>query len=182
MQVVDNMKISLTESQKTQLRQLGFKDEEMTPETLVNIKLYEQALHGNVSAINSLRATFTNDDEEDTDDIEDISKEVEQEEKKLIKSYNGLSKEKLELNKELIHNTAFQQVQLRHLSKDIAKNGVKEKYKNGNNQWGWKDRTEVKTYNNMMKSYQSCMKQLNELMDNECGTGGSLADFDLSDD
>ena len=45
-----------------------------------------------------------------------------------------------------------------------GKNGVKEKYKNGANQWGYKDRSEVKTYNNMIKSYQSCMKQLNDLM------------------
>ena len=146
------MKIELTESQKAQLRQLGFKDEEMTPETLVNIKLYEQALHGNVSAINSLRATFKSDDEA-VEDIEDLTKEVDVEEKKIVKQLEGLSKEILSINKELIHNVAFQSVQLRHLSNYIAIHGVKEKYKNGNNQWGWKDRTEVKTYNNMMKSY-----------------------------
>ena len=29
---------------------------------------------------------------------------------------------------------------------------------------GYKDRTEVKTYNNMFKNYQSAMKQLNELL------------------
>ena len=72
----------------------------------------------------------------------------------------------MEINQELIHNIAFQSVQLRHLSNYISKHGVKEKYKNGNNQWGYKDRTEVKTYNNMMKSYQSCMKQLTDLMNN----------------
>ena len=157
------MKITLTEAQKNQLRQLGFKDEEMTPETLVNIKLYEQALHGNVSAINSLRATFTNDDDSIEETTEDITKEVEKEETKIRESLKGLSTELLEINRELIHNTAFQSVQLRHLADYISKNGVKEKYKNGNNQWGWKDRTEVKTYNNMMKSYQSCIKQLSDL-------------------
>lgn len=174
------MKIELTENQKSQLRQLGFKDEEMTPELLVNIKLYEQALHGNVSAINSIRNSFNTDDKVE-ESVEDLSKEVEAEEKKLIKQLSGLSKEKLSINKELIHNVAFQSVQLRHLSNYIAIHGVKEKYKNGNNQWGYKDRTEVKTYNNMMKSYQSCMKQLNELVDYDSGSG-SLDDFDLSDD
>lgn len=175
------MKIALTESQKNQLRQLGFKDEEMTPETLVNIKLYEQALHGNVSAINSLRATFNTDDEI-VEDIEDLSKEVADEEKKIIKTLDGLSKQVLDINKELIHNVAFQSVQLRHLSSYIAVHGVKEKYKNGNNQWGWKDRTEVKTYNNMMKSYQSCMKQLNDLLTNNCVSTSNFEDDDLSDD
>lgn len=174
------MRIELTESQKSQLRQLGFKDEEMTPETLVNIKLYEQALHGNVSAINSLRATFKNDDEV-VEDIEDLTKEVEQEEKKIVKQLEGLSKEILSINKELIHNVAFQSVQLRHLSNYIAIHGVKEKYKNGNNQWGWKDRTEVKTYNNMMKSYQSCMKQLNDLLANNYIGTNSFEDDDLID-
>ncbi len=29
---------------------------------------------------------------------------------------------------------------------------------------GYKDRTEVKTYNNMFKNYQSAMKQLNEII------------------
>lgn len=174
------MKITLTEKQKDQLRQLGFKDEEMTPETLVNIKLYEQALHGNVTAINSIKNTFTNDEEE-KEDVEDLTKEVEKEEQKIVKQLEGLSKELLKINQELIHNVAFQSVQLRHLSNYIAIHGVKEKYKNGNNQWGWKDRTEVKTYNNMMKSYQSCMKQLNDLLLNNYITPTGFEDDDLSD-
>lgn len=174
------MKIKLTEKQKEQLRQLGFKDEEMTPETLVNIKLYEQALHGNVSAINSIKTTFTNDDDV-KEDIEDLTEEVKKEEKKIIKQLEGLSKEILNINQELIHNVAFQSVQLRHLSNYIAIHGVKEKYKNGNNQWGYKDRTEVKTYNNMMKSYQSCMKQLNDLLANNYVSSSSFEDDDLSD-
>lgn len=174
------MKITLTPKQKEQLRQLGFKEEEMTPETLVNIKLYEQALHGNVSAINSIKTTFSSDDEV-VEDVEDITKEVEKEEKKIIKQLDGLSKEVLNINMELIHNVAFQSVQLRHLSSYIAIHGVKEKYKNGNNQWGYKDRTEVKTYNNMMKSYQSCMKQLNDLLTNNYIGTTSFEDDDLSD-
>lgn len=174
------MKIELTENQKLQLQKLGFTEEEMTPETLVNIKLYEQALHGNVSAINSIKNTFSKNDEEE-ESIEDLTKEVETEEEKLIKTLNGLSKEVIAINKELIHNVAFQSVQLRHLSDYIAIHGVKEKYKNGNNQWGWKDRTEVKTYNNMMKSYQSCMKQLNDLVVNNYNSPSDFEDDDLSD-
>ncbi len=175
------MNITLTEKQKEQLRQLGFKEEEMTPDTLVNIKLYQQALNGNVSAANSIKAILNSNESEAKEDVEDLTKEVEKEEKKIIKQLEGLSKEILNINQELIHNVAFQSVQLRHLSNYIAVHGVKEKYKNGNNQWGYKDRTEVKTYNNMMKSYQSCMKQLNELIANNFIGSGSFDDDDLSD-
>lgn len=175
------MNIALTEKQKEQLRQLGFKEEEMTPDTLVNIKLYQQALNGNVSAANSIKAILNSNDQEAKEDVVDLTKEVEKEEKKIIKLLDGLSKEILNINQELIHNVAFQSVQLRHLSNYIAIHGVKEKYKNGNNQWGYKDRTEVKTYNNMMKSYQSCMKQLNELVANNFIGSGSFDDDDLSD-
>ena len=176
------MNITLTDKQKEQLKQLGISEEEMTPETLINVKLYLEALNGNVSAINSIRSLFNSNEDGVEESIEDLSKEVDIEEKKLIKTLNGLSKELIEVNKELIHNVAFQSVQLRHLSNYIAIHGVKEKYKNGNNQWGWKDRTEVKTYNNMMKSYKSCMKQLNDLLTNNFVSISNFEDDDLSDD
>lgn len=175
------MKIVLTDKQKEQLKLLGLKEEEMTPETLLNIKLYQQALKGNVSAANSIKSTLQNNVDDEKEEAEDITKEVEDEEQKIIKLLDGLSKEVLNINRELIHNVAFQSVQLRHLSNYIATHGVKEKYKNGNNQWGYKDRTEVKTYNNMMKSYQSCMKQLNDLFNNNFLGNGSFEDDELSD-
>lgn len=175
------MKISLTEKQKDQLRELGFDEKDMTPETLVNIKMYQEALKGSVSAANAIKNVLNQGSEDKEESIEDLSKEVAAEEKKIIKTLDGLSNQVLEINKELIHNVAFQSVQLRHLSNYIAIHGVKEKYKNGNNQWGWKDRTEVKTYNNMMKSYQSCMKQLNDLLANNYIGNSSFEDDDLSD-
>lgn len=175
------MKISLTEKQKDQLRELGFEEKDMTPETLVNIKMYQEALKGSVSAANAIKNVLNQGSEDKEESIEDLSKEVAVEEKKIIKTLDGLSNQVLEINKELIHNVAFQSVQLRHLSNYIAIHGVKEKYKNGNNQWGWKDRTEVKTYNNMMKSYQSCMKQLNDLLANNYIGNSSFEDDDLSD-
>lgn len=171
------MDIRLTEKQKNLLAQFGFKENEMTPELLVNLKLYQEALNGNVSAINSVKSILNENNSNDDGGIEDITKEVIEEEDKIKKLLKDMPKEILEINKELIHNVAFQSVQLRHLSEFIAKNGVKEKYKNGANQWGWKDRTEVKTYNNMMKSYQSCMKQLNELVGN-----GYVSDDGFDDD
>lgn len=176
------MKIALTEKQKDQLRQLGFKEEDITPETLVNVRLYQEALNGKVSAAKTIKAELSKIDSDVVEEIEDISKEVVAEEKKIIKTLEGISPELLAINGELIHNVAFQSVQLRHLSDYIATHGVKEKYKNGSNQWGYKDRTEVKTYNNMMKSYQSCMKQLNDLVANNYVGGTSLEDYNLDDE
>lgn len=94
----------------------------------------------------------------------DFTSEVKSEERKMLKLLEGLSSEQLKTNKEFIHQVSFQSIALKYLADDIAKNGVKEKYCNGANQWGYKDRTEVKTYNNMFKNYQSAMKQLNDLV------------------
>ena len=53
-------------------------------------------------------------------------------------------------------------VTLKHLKESINKNGVKEKYVNGNNQYGYKDSVEAKTYNAMVKNYIVIIRQLNE--------------------
>lgn len=168
--------IPLTAKQREQLLALGFKEEEINNQTLIDITLWKQALNGNVNALNTIRSML-DEQEEEIEPIEDISKEVEKEEKKILKTLNSLTDTQKKINAELIHNVAFQSVTLRHLSNDIAKNGVKEKYKNGANQWGWKDRTEVKTYNNMIKSYQACMKQINDLL-NDFGYNNEDDDFD----
>lgn len=162
--------LPLTQTQKEQLIALGFEESEIDNQTLIDVTLYRQALSGNVTALSAIKKMFESKDEEPEMKSVDITKEVEKEEKTLISSLSGLSAAQLKINSELIHNCAFLSVQLRHLSEDIAKNGVKEKYKNGANQWGYKDRTEVRTYNNMIKAYQSCMKQLNDLVrDNGAG-------------
>lgn len=96
--------------------------------------------------------------------IADISEEIKAKEKSILKNLSGLSKEQVEINKDLVHNIAFMSVTLEHLANDIAIHGVKEQYMNGANQYGYKDRTEVKTYNNMFKNYQTSLKQLNDLV------------------
>lgn len=131
--------------------------------------LYKEALGGNVSAIREINK-FIDADETPEEKTEDLSKLVLKEEKKIVESLPGIRKDILNANKDFIHQLAFQSVTLKKLSEDIAKNGVKEKYKNGANQWGYKDRTEVRTYNNMFKNYQSAMKQLNDLIINS-GSG-----------
>ena len=62
----------------------------------------------------------------------------------------------------LIYEASFMFVTLKHLKEVINKKGVKEKYVNGNNQYGYKDSVEAKTYNAMIKNYISVVKQLND--------------------
>lgn len=150
---------------QSNLMKLGVSEKDINAETAINVSLYLQALKGNVTAINTLKKQF-----EDEENIakekkqKDITNLVKKEEKKIKKNLKDLTPEQIKINEDLIHNVAFLSVTLRELTEDIAKNGVKEQYKNGANQWGFKDRTEVKTYNNMFKNYQSSMKQLNDII------------------
>lgn len=169
--------IPIPENVKIKLQQLGIDKDEIDNQTAVTVALYQQALKGNVSAINAISKLFT-DEEESEVKVKDTTKEVEKEEKKLLDCIKVLPKEQQDANKEFIHQLAFMSVQIKNLSNDIAVNGVKEKYKNGANQWGYKDRTEVKTYNNMFKNYQSAMKQFNELL----STSSVIFDDGFDDD
>lgn len=169
--------LPLTAKQKEQLIALGFKEEDIDNSTLLDVKLFQQALNGNVKALTECKKMLEQKDNKLDDKPKDITKEVAKKEKELLKTLECLPKELVSTNKDLIHNIAFQSVELKYLTDDIAKNGVKEKYMNGANQWGWKDRAEVKTYNAMIKSYQSCMKQINDILIAN-GYGETYDEFD----
>lgn len=158
-----NVEIPVPEQVRERLLALGIDEKNIDNQMAIYVSLYQQALKGNVNACSQYLKLFATEEQVD-ETAKDISKEVDAEEKSITKSLSCLPKEILKANKDLIHQLAFQSVTLKTLSDDIAKNGVKEKYKNGANQWGYKDRTEVKTYNNMFKNYQSAMKQLNDLL------------------
>jgi len=164
--IIDN--IEIPDSIKAKLQSLGLKDEDINNEAAVIVSLYQQAIKGNVSAAKYIQELVSTPDKsqqkEDQEIKKDITKDVQKEEKRLLKIISNLSKEQIDANKDYIHNLAFMSVTLKNLSDDKAKNGVKEQYKNVANQWGYKDRTEVKTYNNMFKNYQAAMKQFNELL------------------
>lgn len=87
--------------------------------------------------------------------------------RRLKRLFKGLPKNKLELAKGLIENAAFMYVTLQELTETINTNGVKEQYKNGKNQYGYKDSTENKTYDKMIKNYNNTIKQLNDMLPKE---------------
>lgn len=157
------VEIPVPEQVRERLLTLGIDEKNIDNQMAIYVSLYQQALKGNVNACSQYLKLFANEEQQE-EKTKDITKAVQQEEKSITQSLSCLPKEILNANKDFIHQLAFQCVTLKELSDDISKNGVKEKYKNGANQWGYKDRAEVKTYNNMFKNYQSAMKQLNDLL------------------
>ena len=89
-----------------------------------------------------------------------IEKEVE----RLEKLFEKLPENRKGLAKRLIENASFMSVTLDELKVTINKEGVKEKYKNGQNQYGYKDSTEAKYYDKLICNYSKVIKQLNDML------------------
>ena len=60
----------------------------------------------------------------------------------------------------LINNAAFMYITLLSLQQDILLNGCTEEYQNGANQSGIKESSSIKVYNNMIRSYNTVIKNL----------------------
>lgn len=89
---------------------------------------------------------------------------VKAEKKKLLKFLSALDENSLKISDSLIENVAFMSVTLSSLMETIKENGIKEEYKNGENQFGYKESVEIKIYNTMQKNYQSAMKLLLDML------------------
>lgn len=129
-----SIEIPVPEQVRTRLLTLGIDEKDIDNQMAIYVSLYQQALKGNVNACTQYLKLFSTEEKEE-EQVKDITKEVAEEEKRITKSLSVLPKEIINANKDFIHQLAFQSVTLRNLSDDIAKNGVKEKYKNGANQW-----------------------------------------------
>ena len=84
--------------------------------------------------------------------------------KKRITEYNkifkDLSLEKKKLIKKDIEQAVHMVFQLDELQTALEKVGFVEEYQNGNNQYGKKESTESKAYNQLMKNYTAVVKIL----------------------
>lgn len=67
----------------------------------------------------------------------------------------------------LIQNAAFMRVTLDDLQEEIEKNGVVEKYQNGQNQFGYKQSSALQSYNSLIKNYAAVNKTLSMMMPRE---------------
>ena len=91
-------------------------------------------------------------------------KKIKNEKKNLLKILSKIDENLLKMADSLIENIAFMCVILDGLIETIKKNGVKEFYRNGQNQFGYKKTVEVDIYNIMQKNYQSSMKILIDML------------------
>lgn len=83
---------------------------------------------------------------------------------RLLTIYSKMDSKKLVLAEQLIENAAFMEATLEDCKNQMNKKGVKEKYKNGEKQWGYRESIEAKNYNTMIKNYMGIIKQLNDML------------------
>lgn len=72
---------------------------------------------------------------------------------KLKKMFQGIGDNKYDILLPHLRNIAFMKAKLEELEEIIEQDGLVETYQNGNNQFGKKPSTAVKTYNDMIKSF-----------------------------
>lgn len=148
-----------------QLRKFGIKDKDIKNETAIAVALYQQAVKGNVNAINTINK-MTADEIKKVENNKKRSRArfIKLEVERISKLFENMSPERKELARPLIENAGFLSVTLNELRDEITEKGIKEEYQNGMNQSGFKDSVEVKTYTSMMKTYMTIIKQLSYLL------------------
>lgn len=97
---------------------------------------------------------------------------VKAEKKKLLKILSKIDENLIKICDSLVENIAFMSVTLDQLIESIKKQGVKEVYKNGRNQFGFKESVESQAYNKYMKSYQSSIKLLIDMLTKDDSSNG----------
>ena len=100
-------------------------------------------------------------------------KAIKAEKKKLLKILSKIDENLIKICDSLLENIAFMSVLLDDLIKTIKSQGVKECYKNGQNQFGFKESVESQSYNKYMKSYQSSMKILIDMLTKDESSNGN---------
>ncbi len=84
--------------------------------------------------------------------------------RKLNRIFKDIPKDKKSLAEKLISNAAFMAILLDDLQEDIKRNGYKDEYKNGENQYGYKRAVAADLYQVTIKNYTNVIKQLNDLL------------------
>lgn len=88
----------------------------------------------------------------------DRKKFITNKKKTLSKHIDKLDDAKKDIAKDIIENLAFQMCALTELMELIIINGFTEEYKNGENQYGTKQSSNVATYNKIMTTYNQTTK------------------------
>lgn len=85
---------------------------------------------------------------------------IKREEDQIKKIFEAVPEKTRTVLDPLLQNYAFMKVTLEDLQEDIIQNGITETYQNGNNQSGQKENSKLKTYNRLIKNFESVTKTL----------------------
>jgi len=88
------------------------------------------------------------------------SNEIKKEYERLIELFENMPNREKALIEPLIDNAAFMKVELSNLQKQITEEGCSEQYKNGANQFGYKESAKLKAYNSLMRNFESLVTKL----------------------
>jgi len=105
---------------------------------------------------------------------------INSEQRRLNKVFKGLEEKRKDTVKSLVSSAAFMAASIKELEEIINEKGYTEEYQNGANQKGIKKSSEVEIYNNMIKNYMTCIKQLTDLLPKQ-GTETAVNDDDFNE-
>ena len=165
----DVLNMSVPDKIAQQLRQFGVKEKDINNETAIAVALYQQAVKGNVNAITAITKMTANETEIEKEEKKakrNRARFVKMEVDRISKIYDDMTPDRKELARPLIENAGFLSAILEELRQEINNKGIKEKYQNGNNQSGFKDSIETKTYTTFLRAYMSVIKQLSDMLPN----------------
>lgn len=102
------------------------------------------------------------------------AKRIEEEEKRLAKTFEGISDKCKDTISGLVKRAAFMVVSLEDLEDDIALNGFTEMFSQGDHEPYPRERPAYKVYCNLNSNYQKIIKQLTDLLppEDSGGRGG----------
>lgn len=83
---------------------------------------------------------------------------------KIKEAISGLPDSKKEAAEKLLSKAIFMDAELEKLQTILLEKGWVEQYKNGENQFGLKKSSEGEVYNTLIKSYNSTMKQIIDMI------------------
>lgn len=103
----------------------------------------------------------------DNKEIKKKERRIKKEFQRLNEIYSELPEKKYKIALPLIENAAFMRVTLEDMQKAINLEGEVETYQNGANQYGKKESSTVRSYNNMIKNYNTINKRLEDMIPTE---------------
>lgn len=107
----------------------------------------------------------------------DQQKRIKKETKRLKEIYKSLPDNKYAIAIPLIENAAFMRVTLEDLQIEINNAGSVEDYKHGEGQYGKKESSALKAYNNVIKNYNAVNKRLEDMLPAEESAASKLSEF-----